>query len=85
MKAHHRIVAAVITMAIASVALSSSSDQRPSMTQMPRRGSAPVVKEAAAPRPASVASWRTPDDPNRKDLKIAAWLILLLKEGRGMR
>jgi len=74
--AHHRIVAAAITIAVASVAPSSSSDQR---------DSAPVVKEVAAPRPASIAIRPVPDDPNRKDLKIVAWLILALNQARGTR
>ena len=84
MKAHHRIVV-VVTIAIASVALSSSSDQRPSMTPMSQRGSTSVVVDVAAPKPASIASWRTPNDPDPKELKITAWLILLLKEGRSAR
>ena len=52
---------------------------------MPQRDSAPVVKEVAAPRPASSAIRPAPDDPNRKDLKIVAWLILALKQARGTR
>ena len=82
MNAHHRIVAVAITIAVASVAPSSSSDQRPSMTSIPQRDS---VKEVAAPRPASIAIQPAPDDPNRKDLKIVAWLILALKQARGTR
>ena len=85
MKAHHRIVVAVITIAIASVAPPSNSDQRPSMTPVSQRGPTSVVTDVAAPKPASIASWRTPNDPNPKELKITAWLILLLKEGRGAR
>jgi hypothetical protein len=85
MKTHHRIVVVVITIAIASVALSSSSDQRSSVTPMSRRGSTSVVTDVAAPTPASIASWRTPIDPNPKELKITAWLILFLKEGRSAR
>ena len=85
MKAHHRIVVAVITIAIASVALSSGSDQRSSMTPVSQRGPTSVVTDVAVPRPVNIASWRTPKDPNPKELKITAWLILLLREGRGAR
>jgi len=52
---------------------------------MPQRDSAPVVKAVAAPRPGSIAIRPAPDDPNRKDLKIVAWLILALKQARGTR
>lgn len=82
MKAHRRIVAAAITIAIVPVAPSSTSERQPSMSQ---RGATPVVTEVAAPRPASIAPFRTRDDPNPKEVKITAWLILLLKEGRGAR
>jgi hypothetical protein len=85
MKTHHRIVAAAITIAISSVAPSSSSERQPSMTSMSQSGATPVVTEVAPPRLASIASWRTRDDPNPKELKITAWLILLLKEGRAAR
>jgi hypothetical protein len=85
LNAHHRIAAAAITIAVASVAPSSSSDQRPSMTPIPQRDSAPVVKEVAALSPASIAIRSAPDDPNRKDVKIVAWLILALKQARGTR
>lgn len=85
MTAYHRIVASGVTIAIASVALSSSSDQRPSMTPIFQRGSISVVADLAAPEPAGIASSRTPNDPSPKELKITAWLILLMKEGRGAR
>jgi hypothetical protein len=85
MNAHHRIVPAAIAIAVAFVALSSSSDQQSSMTTIPQRDSAPVVNELAAPGPASIAIQPAPDDPNRKDLRIVAWLILALKQARGTR
>jgi hypothetical protein len=55
------------------------------MTPIPQRDSAPVVKEVAALSPASIAIRSAPDDPNRKDVKIVAWLILALKQARGTR
>ena len=85
MKAYRRIVTAATTIAIVSVAPSSGSERQPSMTPKSQRGAAPVVTEVAAPRPASIAPFRTRDDPNLREVKITAWLILLLKEGRGAR
>ena len=75
----HR-VATIMTMAVFSLAQSSTA----SMTPIPQRDSTAHLRGGAAARPASIASSPNPDDPTREE-KTIAWLILLLKRGRGAR
>jgi hypothetical protein len=85
MKAHHRIAAA-LTIGVASVAPASSA-LAPGSPPMALRNPRPVVKATSSLtlpsiRRTSIAV--SPSDATREE-KTAAWLILLLREGRGVR
>lgn len=79
MKARRRRVAAILTIAVFSIAPSSTA----SMTPIPRDSTA-HVRGGGSPRPVSIASSPNPDDSTREE-KTIALLILLLKQGRGVR
>ena len=84
MKAHHRRVARNITIASFLIVPSSTADTTSIPTPVPHPASAGHIHSAAGPRNPSLATSRSADEPTREE-KTIAWLILLLKQGRGLR
>lgn len=84
MKAHRHRVAGIITLATFLTAPSSTANKAWSRAPMPQPASSGYVQGAASPRNASVASSQSRDEVTREERTIA-WLILLLKQGRGVR
>lgn len=84
MKAHRRRVAGVITIATFLTVPSSTVDKAWSTAPMPQPASVRYVEGARSPRTASPASSPSRDEATREE-KTIAWLILLLKQGHGVR
>jgi hypothetical protein len=84
MKAHRRCVAAILTIAVFSIAPSWTADEGRSMTPMPQPDATAHVRGGGGPRTATIATRPNSDDPTHEE-KTIAWLLLLLKQGRGVR